>query len=99
VCVENGESIIALLNGDLDIESDDQMDLKSLEETPSEEELSEVMLESESESEESVLRFDGWEHVTGDNKLDAYTFTKNVRQQFKFLPVYFSMTSFCIILL
>jgi hypothetical protein len=56
VCVENEESIVALLNEDLDIDSDDQMDLKNVEETPSED----VVLESESESETSILRVDGW---------------------------------------
>jgi hypothetical protein len=43
------------------------MDLKNVEETPSEE-LSDVVLESESESETSVLRVDGWEDVTMGNK-------------------------------
>jgi hypothetical protein len=58
MCAENEESIIALLNEDLNIDSDDQMDLKNVEETPSEE-LSDVVLESESKSETSVLRVDG----------------------------------------
>jgi hypothetical protein len=86
VCAENEESIIALLNEDLDIDSDDQMDLKNIEETLNEE-LSDVMSESESESEISVLRVDGWEDVTmGDKKPNAYTFTKNVGPQFNLLP-------------
>jgi hypothetical protein len=37
VCVENKESIIAFLNEELDIDSDDQMDLKNAEKTASEE--------------------------------------------------------------
>jgi hypothetical protein len=62
VCVENEESIIALLNKELNVDSDNQMDLENVEETASEES-SDEMSESESESGTSVLRVDGWEDV------------------------------------
>jgi hypothetical protein len=75
VCVENEESIIALVNEYLDMDSDDQVVLENVQETLSEE-LSDEVSESESKSETSVLRIDGWEDVTmGDKKPNAYTFT------------------------
>jgi hypothetical protein len=54
MCVENEGSVIALLNEELDIDSDDQLDLENVEETASEE-LSDEMSESESKSETRVL--------------------------------------------
>jgi hypothetical protein len=90
LCIENEESVIALLNEELDIDSDDQMDLENVEETAGEEsseEMSESESESESKSETSVLHIDGREDVTmcGRN-LKAYTFTKNAGPQFNLLP-------------
>jgi hypothetical protein len=86
VCVENEDSVIALLNEELDIDSDDQMDLENVEKTASEASSNE-MLESESESETSALRLDGWEDVTvGERKPKAYAFTKNAWPQFNLLP-------------
>jgi hypothetical protein len=52
-----------MLSEEVDIDSDDGMDLEIEGETASEE-LSSEMSESESESETSVLRVDGWEDMT-----------------------------------
>jgi hypothetical protein len=85
VCVENEDSVIALLNEELDIDSDDELDLENVEETASEE-LSDEMSESESESKTSVLLVDRWEDVMkGDKKLKAYTFSKNSGPQYNLL--------------
>jgi hypothetical protein len=87
LCVEKEESIIALLNEELDIDSDDQMDLENVEETPSEE-LSDEVSESESESETSVLHVGGWEDMTmGGKKPNPHTFTKNAGPQYNLLPL------------
>jgi hypothetical protein len=86
VCVENEEALIALLNEELDINSDDQMELENVEETVIEES-SDDMPESKSESETSVLGVDGWEDMAMSNKKPkSYTFTKNAGPQFNLLP-------------
>jgi hypothetical protein len=86
VCVKNEESFIASLNEELDIDSDDQMELENIEETASEissDEISKI----DSKSETSVLLISGWEDVTMcDKKPKAYTFTKNAGTQFNLLP-------------
>jgi hypothetical protein len=83
VCAENEEPITALLNEELNIDSDD---LENVVETASEE-ASDEMSESESRSETSVLRVDGWEDVTmSDKKPNTYTFTKNAGPQCNLLP-------------
>jgi hypothetical protein len=86
VCVEDEESIIHMLNGELDIDSDDEMDLESKGESASEE-LSSESSECECESETSVVCIDAWENVTmGDKKPKAYTFTTKTGSQFNLLP-------------
>jgi hypothetical protein len=69
VCVENEDSVIALLNEELDIDPDVQLDLEIVAETASEE-VTEKMPKGGSESEISVVRVDGWE--AGDKKPKAY---------------------------
>jgi hypothetical protein len=70
-CVENEDSVIALLNQELDIDPDVQLDLENVAETASEE-VTEKMSKGESESEISVVRVDGWEDVMGDKKRKTY---------------------------
>jgi hypothetical protein len=69
VCVENEDSVIALLNEELD--PDVQLDLENVTETASEE-VTEKMSKGESDSEISVVRVDGWEDVMGDKKRKTY---------------------------
>jgi hypothetical protein len=77
VCVKNEDSISALLNEELDIDSDDQMQSENERKTVSEESSYKIS-ESESDSGISVVLTDGWEEVTMcDMKPKTYTFTKN----------------------
>jgi hypothetical protein len=79
-------SVSYMLNKELDIDSDDEMDLEIEGETVSEGSNNE-MLESENESETSVMHVDGWEDMAmGDKKPKAYTFSKNAGPQFNLLP-------------
>jgi hypothetical protein len=79
-CVENEESISDMLSDKLDVQSDNGMNLENEVQSASEES-SNVALESECESETSVVLIDVLEDVTV-----AYTFTKNVGPQFNLLP-------------
>jgi hypothetical protein len=86
VRVEDEESISDMLSEELNTDSDDGMNLENVGQSTSEES-SNALSESESESETSVVRVDGWEDITmGDKKPKAYTFTKNAGPQFNFLP-------------
>jgi hypothetical protein len=107
VCVEDEVSISDMLSVELDIVSGDEMNLENGVQSACEES-SNTSSESEYESETSVACIDGWQDVTmGDKILNAYTFTKNAWPQFHLLSdaeptdflVYFSMTSFSIVLL
>jgi hypothetical protein len=70
--VEDEESISDMLSEELDIDSDDEMNLENGQSTS--EELSNT-LESECDSETSVVLTDGCEDMAMGNKLKAYTFT------------------------
>jgi hypothetical protein len=73
-----------MVNEELDIDSDDEMELEIIRETASEE-LSNK--KSGSGSETSGAFVDGWKEVTlGNKKPKAFTFTMNVEPQFNLLP-------------
>jgi hypothetical protein len=75
VCVKDEESISDMLNKELNIDSDDELDLENDGQSASEE-LSSKVSECESDSKTSVVHIDAWEDVTmGDKKPKAYTFT------------------------
>jgi hypothetical protein len=85
-CVEDEVSISDMLSEELNIVSGDEMNLENEGQSASEES-SNTSPGSGCESETSVACTDGWEDVTmGNKKLNAYTFTKNVRPQFHLLP-------------
>jgi hypothetical protein len=67
-----------LLNEELKIDSDIQVDLENVEETPSEESSDEML---ESESEISVPRVDGWEDVMMGNKKPKKEVTSGVSRE------------------
>jgi tRNA/tmRNA/rRNA uracil-C5-methylase (TrmA/RlmC/RlmD family) len=97
VCVENEESIISLLNEELSIDSDEQVDLETVDETASEE-LSNEMSESESESETRVSHVDGWEDMTNPRhahllQMQGHNLTFYQMQSPWTILVYFSLTS------
>jgi hypothetical protein len=73
VCVNDEESISDMLNEELDVDSDDEMNLENEGQSVSEES-SNTSSESERESETSVVCIDGWEDMTmGDKQPKAYT--------------------------
>jgi hypothetical protein len=82
----NEHLLSALLNEELDIVSEDDVNFEILSECGSEDSSDDV-LETESESDISNVRADGWESVTvHDKKPKSYTFIKNVGPQFNLLP-------------
>jgi hypothetical protein len=86
VCGGNEDLLSALLNEELNIDSEDDVNFEILSECGSEDSSNEVS-ETESESDISNLRADGWESVTvRDKKPKSYTFTKNAGPQFNLLP-------------
>jgi hypothetical protein len=75
-----------MLSEELDIGSDDEMNLEN-EGQSAIEESSNASSESECENETSAVHNDGWEDLTmGDKKPKAYTFPKNAGLQFNLLP-------------
>jgi hypothetical protein len=85
ICAKDEESVSDMLSEELDVDSDDEINLENEGQSTSEE-LSNASSESECESETSVVRIDGWEGVTmGNKKPTAYTFTKNALPQFNLL--------------
>jgi hypothetical protein len=83
-----------MLIEELDIASDDELNLENEGQSASEE-LCNSSPESECESETSVACIDGWEDITmGDKKLNTYTLTKNAGSQFHLLPDAESMDYF-----
>jgi hypothetical protein len=86
VCDGNEDLLSALLNEELDIDSEDDVNFEILSECGSEDSRDEVS-ETESESDISDVRADGWESVTVRyKKPKSYTFTKNAGPQFNLLP-------------
>jgi hypothetical protein len=82
----NEEAISDTVNEELNIDSDDKMDLEIEGETVSEKSSNEKS-ESESESETSCASVDEWKEVTmGNKKPKAHTVTKNAGPQFNLLP-------------
>jgi hypothetical protein len=83
-----------MLSEELDIHSDDEINLENEGESATEK-LSNTSSESECESETSVVRIDGWEGATTSNKKPkTYTFTKNSVPQFNLLPAAETMDYF-----
>jgi hypothetical protein len=75
--VKDEESTSDMLSEELNIDSDDEMNLENEGQSVSEES-SNASSESQCESETNVVHIDGWEDVTvGDKKPKAYTFTRN----------------------
>jgi Ni2+-binding GTPase involved in maturation of urease and hydrogenase len=82
VRVEDKKSISNMLNEELDIDSDDEMNLENEGES-----VSKVSSESECESETNVVHIYGLEDMTVDDKKPkAYTFTENAGPQLNLLP-------------
>jgi hypothetical protein len=84
-CVEDEVSISDMLSEELDIVCDDEMNLENEGQSASEESRN-TSPKSECESETNVVCVYGWEDVMMDDKLNAYTFTKNAVPQFHLLP-------------
>jgi hypothetical protein len=87
VCGDNEDLVSALLNEELDIDSEDDVDFEILSDCGSEDSRDEVS-ETESESGISDVRTNGaWKSVTlRDKKPKSYPFTKNAGPQFNLLP-------------
>jgi hypothetical protein len=86
MCVKDEESTSDMLSEELDVDSDDEMNLENKGQSVSEES-SNVSSESQCAGESSDVCIDRWEEVTMSDKTPkTYTFTKNAGPQFNLLP-------------